>query len=256
MRGKFIRLKHPMKLQNKVALVTGASRGIGRAIALKLASEGASVVVHYKGNEEAAREVLSQLDAHGVRGVLAQADLADLGAVREMFASIEKTFPRLDILVNNAGWADFKPLENVSETDFNAIFDLNVKGVFFATQDATRRMNDGGRIVNISSGITRANVANGSVYAGSKAAIEAFSKCWAAELGPRQITVNVVSPGMTQTDLLLDSTPSAVLEAMKNQTPLGRLGEPKDIADVVAFLCTDDARWLTAQNILANGGVG
>lgn len=245
-----------MKLQNKVALVTGASRGIGRAIALKLSSEGASVIVHYKESEGGARAVLSQIENNGGRGVLAQADIADLGAVRKMFAEVEKVFPRLDILVNNAGWADFKPLEDVSETDFNAIFDLNVRGLFFATQEAIRRINDGGRIVHISSGITRANVANGSVYAGSKAAIEAFSKCWAAELGPRQITSNVVSPGMTQTDLLMSVTPEEVLEAMKTQTPLGRLGEPGDIADVVTFLCTDDARWLTAQNILANGGVG
>ena len=128
-------------------------------------------------------------------------------------------------------------------------------GLFFLTQEAARRMNDGGRIVNISSGITRANVAGGSVYTGSKAAIEGFTKSWAAELGPRQITVNVVSPGMTQTDLLLEVTPLEVLQSMKAQTPLGRLGEPQDIADVVAFLCSDDARWLTAQNVLANGGV-
>jgi 3-oxoacyl-[acyl-carrier protein] reductase len=264
MRRKFIRLnillahltKHLMKLRNKVALVTGASRGIGRAIALKLAGEGASIVVHYKGNEGAAREVLEQVEQGGARGVIASADLSNMSDVRAMFARIETTFPRLDILVNNAGWADFKPLENVSEDDFDAIFDLNVKGLFFTTQEAVKRMNDGGRLVHISSGITRTNVAGGSVYAGSKAAIESFSKCWAAELGPRQITSNVVSPGMTETDLLMSVTPREVLDLMEKQTPLGRLGQPEDIADVVAFLCTDDARWLTAQNLLANGGVG
>jgi 3-oxoacyl-[acyl-carrier protein] reductase len=245
-----------MKLQNKVALVTGASRGIGKAIALKLASEGARVIVHYKGNEDAAREVLVQIEQHGGSGVLARADLGDLNQIAQIFTQTESDFPRLDILVNNAGWADFKPLENVSENDFDAIFNLNVKGLFFLTQEAVRRMNDGGRIVNISSGITRANVGSGSVYTGSKAAIEGFTKSWAAELGPRQITVNVVSPGMTKTDLLLDSTPPEVLESMETQTPLGRLGEPQDIADVVAFLCSGDARWLTAQNLLANGGVG
>jgi 3-oxoacyl-[acyl-carrier protein] reductase len=245
-----------MKLQNKVALVTGASRGIGKAIALKLASEGASVIVHYKSSEEAAREVLSSIEAGGGHGVLARANLGDINQIAQLFTQIESTFPRLDILVNNAGFAAFNPLSEVSEREFDSIFNLNVKGLFFLTQEVVLRMNDGGRIVNISSGITRANVANGSVYTGSKAAIEGFTKSWAAELGPRQITVNVVSPGMTQTDLLLEVTPPEVLASMKAQTPLGRLGVPEDIADVVAFLCTDDARWLTAQNLLANGGVG
>lgn len=245
-----------MKLQNKVALVTGASRGIGRAIALKLAAEGANVIVHYKSNVVAAREVLSQIETNGGHGFLAKADLGDMNQIAHLFTQVESTFPHLDILVNNAGWADFKTLSEVSEHDFDLIFNLNVKGLFFLTQVAARRMNDGGRIVNISSGITRANVPGGSVYTGSKGAIEGFTKSWAAELGPRQITVNVVSPGMTKTDLLLDSTPQGVLDTMATQTPLGRLGEPQDIADVVAFLCSDDARWLTAQNLLANGGVG
>jgi 3-oxoacyl-[acyl-carrier protein] reductase len=244
-----------MKLQNKVALVTGASRGIGRAIVLKLASEGARVIVHYNSNEAAAREVLGQIEAQGGRAVFARADLADLSQITQLFAQIEHDFPSLDILVNNAGGVKFQALSNVTESDFDAIFQLNVKGLFFLTQQAVARMNDGGRIVNISSGITRANVASGSVYTGSKAAIEGFTKSWAAELGPRQITVNTVSPGMTQTDLLLEVTPPAVLDAMKAQTPLGRLGEPQDIADVVAFLCSEEARWLTAQNLLANGGV-
>lgn len=245
-----------MKLRNKVALVTGASRGIGRAIALKLASEGASVIVHYRGNESAAREVLTQIEQNGSKGVLARADLSDINQVAQVFTQVESAFPRLDILINNAGWVDFKPLEDVHEEDFDTIFNLNTKGLFFLTQHAVKRMNDGGRIINISSGITKANVANGSVYTGSKAAIEGFTKSWAAELGPRQITVNVVSPGMTETDLLLDSTPREVLDTFAKQTPLGRLGLPDDIADVVAFLCSEDARWLTAQNILANGGVG
>jgi 3-oxoacyl-[acyl-carrier protein] reductase len=245
-----------MKLQNKVALVTGASRGIGKAIALKLASEGARVIVHYNSGEDAARGVLAEIEKSGGSGALARADLGDINQIAGLFTQIESTFPRLDILVNNAGWAKFGSLSEVSEQDFDSIFNLNVKGLFFLTQAAANRMNDGGRIINISSGITRANVAGGSVYTGSKAAIEGFTKSWAAELGPRQITVNVVSPGMTQTDLLLEVTPQETLDSMRAQTPLGRLGEPQDIADVVAFLCTDDARWLTAQNLLANGGVG
>ena len=245
-----------MKLANKIALVTGASRGIGRAIALKLASEGATVIVNYKGNEAAAREVLSQIESRGGKGLVAQADLGDILQIRKMFSGIESTFPRLDILVNNAGWADFKPLEEVTEDDFDSIFNLNTRGLFFTTQEAVKRMNDGGRIINISSGITRANVAGGSVYTGSKAAIEGFMRSWAAELGPRQITVNTVSPGMTKTDLVVQVTSPERLEEFAAQTPLGRLGEPEDIADVVAFICGEGARWLTAQNVLANGGVG
>jgi 3-oxoacyl-[acyl-carrier protein] reductase len=243
-----------MKLENKFALVTGASRGIGRAIALRLAQDGASVAINYKSNENAALEVVKQIEANGGRAIALGADLADDMEMRRLFAELQSEFGVLDILVNNAGWAKFGPLEEVSENDFDDIFDLNVRGLFFATQEALRLMRDGGRIVNISSGITRVNAANGSVYAASKSAVEAFTRCWAAELGPRQITLNTVSPGMTETDLLMEVTLPEVLENMKNQTPLGRLGVPDDIADVVAFLCSDDARWLTAQNLLANGG--
>jgi 3-oxoacyl-[acyl-carrier protein] reductase len=245
-----------MKLQNKTALVTGASRGIGRAIALRLAREGASIVVHYKSNENAAQDVVREIEGSGGKALAIQAGIADLYEVRRMFGEIEGAVRRIDILVNNAGWAEYKPLEQVSEDDFDTIFDLNVRGLFFVTQEAVRLMPDNGRIVSLSSGITRANVANGSVYSGSKAAVEAFTRCWAAELGPRGITVNTVSPGMVVTDLLNEAIPTDVQQSFMRQTPLGRLGLPEDIADVVAFLCSDDGRWLTAQNILANGGMG
>lgn len=245
-----------MKLQNKVAVVTGASRGIGRAIALRLAQEGASVVVHFKENEEAARSVVEQIEKSGGIARAFAADIGDVVEVRRLFATIQSEFKTIDILVNNAGWANFKTLDEVDEEDFDAMFDLNVRGLFFVTQEAARLMNDNGRIVNISSGITRANVGAGAVYAGSKAAVEAFTRCWSSDLGTRGITVNTVSPGMTETDLLMEVTPADVLENMAAQSPFGRLGKPQDIADVVAFLCSEDARWLTAQNILANGGVG
>ncbi|MDQ3813672.1 MAG: SDR family oxidoreductase, partial [Armatimonadota bacterium] len=160
-----------------------------------------------------------------------------------------------DILVNNAGWAEFKPLAEASEEHFDALFNLNVRGLFFLTQEATRRIADNGRMINLSSGITRVNASGGSVYSGSKAAVEAFTRCWAAELGPRGITVNTISPGMTETDLMHEVTSPEALENFVQQTPLGRLGRPADIADIVAFLCSDDARWLTAQNLLANGGL-
>jgi len=248
-------MQNTSKLQNKVALVTGASRGIGRAIALRLARDGATVAVHYNNREEAALEVVREIEGAGGRAAAFQASLGDIEAVQSLATEVESTLGSVAMLVNNAGQAQFGPLVEVDESAYDAMFATNTKGLFFLTQAVARQMSEGGRIVNISSGITRANVAGGSAYAGSKAAIEAFTRCWAAELGPRGITVNVVSPGMTETDLLLEVTPREVLDGFIAQTPLGRLGLPTDIADVVAFLCSEDARWLTAQNVLANGGV-
>jgi 3-oxoacyl-[acyl-carrier protein] reductase len=245
-----------MKLENKTALVTGASRGIGRAIALRLAADGARVVVHYKGSEDKANEVVREIESNGGSAVALSADIGDVAEVRRLFSEVEAHYKTLDILVNNAGGAEFKVLDEVTEDDFDATFDLNVRGLFFTTQEAARLMNDNGRIINISSGITRINSATGSVYAASKAAVEAFTRCWSEDLGKRGITVNTVSPGMVETDLLLSTTPRESLDNMAKCSPFNRLGKPEDIADVVAFLCTDDARWLTAQNILANGGVG
>jgi 3-oxoacyl-[acyl-carrier protein] reductase len=245
-----------MQLQNKIAVVTGASRGIGAAIAKRLASDGATVVVNYKSNEEAAQSVVSEIESAGGKAVAIAADIADIVEVRRMFSQIEGELGHVDILVNNAGWAEWRVLAEADEDHYDSIFDLNTRGLFFATQEAARIMRDNGRIINISSGITRVNSGVGSVYAGSKAAIEAFTRCWSEDLGKRGITVNTVSPGMVETDLLLGSTPQETLDRMATQSPFNRLGEPRDIADVVAFLCTDDARWLTAQNILANGGVG
>lgn len=245
-----------MTLQNKSALVTGASRGIGAAIALRLAADGARVAVHYKSNREKADEVVKLIRSTGGEAFALHADLADSLEVHHMMGELEARWKTLDILVNNAGWAKFATLDDVQEDDFDTMFDLNVRGLFFLTQQCSPLLNDGGRIVNISSGITRVNAANGSVYAATKCAVEAFTRCWAADLGKRGITVNTVSPGMTETDLLMEVTSPEFLESMAQQSPFGRLGQPADIADVVAMLCSEDARWLTAQNILANGGVG
>ncbi len=243
-----------MKLENKIAMVTGASRGIGRAIALRLADEGARVAVHYNSNQNAAQEVADEIKQRGGQAQIFAADLGKIADAQDLVSQVESKFGAIDLLINNAGVAQFAPLEEAAENDYDAMFALNTKGVFFLTQAAAPKMPNGARIVLISSGITRANVAGGSAYAGSKAAIEAFARCWAAEFGPRQITVNTVSPGMTETDLLLGSTPREVLDNFAAQTPLGRLGQPQDIADVVAFLCSEEARWMTANNLLANGG--
>jgi len=245
-----------MKLQNKTALVTGASRGIGRAIALRLARDGARVAVHFKDNETKANETVEAILGVGGDAFALRGDLADSFDAHHIAGALETRWKNLDILINNAGAATFGSLMEVSEEGFDALFDLNVRGLFFLSQQCAKILNDNGRIINISSGITRVHASGASVYAASKSAVEAFTRCWAAELGPRGITVNTVSPGMTETDLLMEVTPQAALQNMIAQTPLGRLGQPADIADVVAYLCSDDARWLTAQNLLANGGVG
>lgn len=244
-----------MSLSGKTALVTGASRGIGRAIALRLARDDARVIVHFNRDQNAAQSVVQEIERAGGKAASIQADIADLEAVKIMFSGLQTPFERLDIVVNNAGWASFAPLPDVTTEEFDALFHLNVRGLFFVTQEAVKRLNEGGRIVNISSGITRVNAAGGSVYAATKSAVEAFTRCWSADLAARQITVNTVSPGMTETDLMREVVPPQALEGMIAQTPLGRLGTPSDIADVVAFLCSDEARWLTAQNLLANGGI-
>ena len=240
----------------KIAVVTGGSRGIGRAIALKLAQNGVRVVVNYNSNHQAAEQTVREIQASGGDALAIQGDWSDDNSRAKFFSELRSTCSGLDWLINNAGVAEFAPLGEISSQSFDSIFNLNVRGLLLGTQQAVGMMRDGGRIVNISSGITRVNASSGSVYAASKAAVEMLTKCWAAELGPRQITVNTVSPGLTHTEMLEQVMSPEALEKAKSETALGRLGEPEDIADIVAFLCSDEARWVTAQNILANGGVG
>jgi len=241
-------------LTGKVAIVTGASRGIGRAIAERLGSDGAVVVVNYAQNEHAAWEVVRAIEARGGQAAAMQADMSRVDAVRRLFAQAHRQFGRLDILLNNAGTARFAPLADVTEDEWDRQFALNAKGAFFAMQEAARVMADGGRIVNISSGVTQTGSASASVYAGTKAALEQFTLSAARELGPRGITVNTVSPGMTMTDLLALVVPPDAQAQIAQQAPLGRLGQPGDIADIVAFVVSEQARWLTGQNIRATGG--
>ena len=241
-------------LTGKVAIVTGGSRGIGRAIAESLGRAGAHVVVNYTRSAEKAQEVVQVIEADGGQARAIQADLSVMADVRRLFAETQENFGRLDILVNNAGTATFAPIADVTEEDFDALFALNVKGAFFALQEAARRLADGGRVVNISSGVTIAGGPAVSVYAGTKAALEQFTLAAAKELGPRGITVNTVSPGGTVTDLMHSVIPKEAQDRMAQSSPLGRLGQPDDIADVVTFLVSDAGRWITGQNIRANGG--
>ncbi len=248
-----------MRLSDKVAVVTGAGRGIGRAVALGLAREGATVFINYLRDAESAGDVVKEIEAGGGKAFALQADVSRVEEVRAFFAEVSMRAPEIDILVNNAGTASTKPqpLGSVDLAEYDRIFDLNTRGLFFMSpQEALRLLPDGGRIVNVSSLASRMTAPGRSVYAGTKGAIEAFTRVWAAELGGRGITVNSVSPGIVETDRLRAQLSSEMRESFIGQTPLARIGQPEDIADAVVFLCSDEGRWMTAQNLVAAGGLG
>lgn len=240
------------KLDGKVALITGASRGIGRATALRMAQDGAAVVLNYVANEPAAREVQALIRAQGGEAELVRADVTALAEIPRLFDAATAHFGKLDILVNNAGVGGRGSVASADEDVYDRLFAVT-KGVFFTLQTASARLADGGRIVNLSTGLTRGWAQGVAAYAGSKAAIEQFSRSLSKDLGARGITVNVVLPGVTETDMTANM-PSENKQHMRQQTSLARLGRPADIADIIAFLASDDARWITGQLIVANGG--
>ena len=238
-------------LKGKVAIVTGASSGIGRAIADRLAEEGATVVVNYRVNVEKARAVADGIVAKGGAALVMQADMSRVADAQRLVQETVQRFQRLDILVNNAGRFTPKNLVDTTEEEFDAILALNAKGPYFAMQAAARVLSDGGRIVNISTALTHLNFPGATAHLGSKAALEQYGKGLALELAPRGITVNTVLPGFTDTGVLTDDTRTMGIQ----MSPLKRLGLPSDIADVVAFLVSEQARWLTGQVIHAGGGL-
>lgn len=242
-------------LDGKAAVVTGGSRGIGRAIVRRLAAEGATVVLSFVQQEAAAVAVAEEVRTAGGRAHLVRADMGVLDDVRRLFAEAERLAGGLDILVNNAATGRPSPIAEVTEEEFDRTFAVNAKGVFFALQEAARRMRDGGRIINISTANTVLPAPNNALYQGSKGAVEQFTRVASRELGRRGITVNTVSPAATDTDLLRRSNPPEVLERVPSMVPLGRLGRPEDIANVVAFLAGPDGGWVTGQNIFAGGGL-
>ncbi|TGQ69726.1 SDR family oxidoreductase [Mesorhizobium sp. M00.F.Ca.ET.186.01.1.1] len=238
-------------LQGKTAIVTGSSRGIGRAIAEGLAAKGAAVVVNYVGNQKAADEVVAGIASKGGKAIAIQADISSISDIRRLFDETESALSAIDIVVANVGVAVIKPMTDATEADFDQVFGTNAKGTFFTLQEAARRVRDGGRIVAVSTGGTKMFFTQTALYLGSKGAVEQFVRVLSRELGPRGITVNALSPGFTDTDLL----PERDRAVAAGMSPFGRIGAPRDVADVAVFLASDEARWLTGENFQAGGGV-
>lgn len=246
------------KLINKVAVVTGASKGIGAEIARQLAAEGARVVVNYASSKAGAEKVVADIAAKGGRAVAVQGDVSKEADVKRLFAEARQAFGApVDVLVNNAGVFDHQPLENVTPEHFHRQFDLNVLGLLLATKAAVAQFGpEGGSVINISSVVATMALPNGSVYAATKAAVDAVTRGLAKELGARKVRVNSVNPGLIVTE---GATAGGFTEGKFKEwaianTPLGRLGQPGDVAPVVAFLASDDARWVTGEALYVSGG--
>ena len=239
-------------------MVTGASKGIGARIARDLAAEGASVVVNYASSKRAADQIVDDISKEGGKAIAVQGDVSQKQDIERLFAETKRAFGRLDILVNNAGVYEFRPLENVTEDHFHAIFNLNVLGLILATQEAVKHFgSSGGSVINISSVASTTTPPTSSVYSASKAAVDAVTKVLAKELGPRNIRVNAINAGMVETEGLhaggiVESDFRRQLEA---QTPLGRIGQPQDVSPAVVFLASSDAGWITGEALFVSGGV-
>lgn len=246
------------KLSGKVAIVTGASKGIGAAIAKAFAAEGASVVVNYSSSKAGADKAVSEITAAGGKAVAVQANVSGQADIDRLFAETIKAFGRLDIVVNNAGIYEFMPIEGITEDHFHRQFNLNVLGLLLVSQAAVKQFGSaGGNIINISSVVSTISFPAASVYSGTKAAVDAITRSLGAELGPRGIRVNAIRPGMVETE----GTHAAGIEesdmqkSVLAQTPLGRLGQPDDIASAAVFLASNDSSWITGETLLISGGL-
>ncbi len=242
-------------LTRKVAIVTGAAGGIGAAISRRLARDGFAVIVNYSGNAAAAEALVSSIESEGGKAVSAQADVGDASAVARMFDAAEAAYGGVDVLVNNAGIMSLAPIAESDDALFDRQVAINLKGTFNTLREAARRMRQGGRIVNVSSSVTTLLQPGYGVYAATKAAVEAMTSVLTKELRGRAITVNAVAPGPTATKLFLDGKPQELIERLAKAAPLERLGQPEDIAAVVAFLAGPDGAWVNGQTLRANGGI-
>jgi len=245
------------RLKGKVAVVTGASKGIGAAIAQHLAAEGAAVVVNYASSKEGADRVVAEITGKGGRAVAVQADVSRPADIQRLFAEAKKAFGRLDVLVNNAGIYEFAPLEAVTPEHFHKQFDLNVLGLILTTQEALKHLGaGGGSIINISSVAATAAPPATSVYSATKAAVDAVTRSLAKELGPRKIRVNSINPGMVETEGVHAAgiSDSDFRRQVEAQTPLGRIGQPRDIGPAAVFLASDESGWITGETLHIAGG--
>jgi 3-oxoacyl-[acyl-carrier protein] reductase len=239
----------------KVAIVTGASRGIGAAVARRLASDGFAVVVNYASSSREADALVAELQAAGGQAIAVKADVSRADDVRRMFETSEQQLGKVDVLVNNAGVLKTVPLADTSDALFDQTVNINLRGTFNTLREAAARLNDGGRIVNFSSTTLALNMPGYGVYNATKAAVEAFTHVFAKELRGRNITVNAVAPGPVATSLFLDGKTEEQIRTFAKMPPLQRLGQPEDIASVVSFLAGPDAGWVNGQVLRANGGV-
>ncbi|MGE6469053.1 SDR family oxidoreductase [Serratia proteamaculans] len=239
----------------QVAIVTGASRGIGAAIAERLAADGFTVIVNYSGNQALADQLVRKIEQKGGRALSAKADVSDAAAVAQLFDRAEQAFGGVDILVNNAGVIALAPLAEMSDADVDRLIDINLKGTFNTLREAAKRLRDNGRIINFSSSVVGLLQPGYGMYAASKAAVEALTSVLAKELRGRNITVNAIAPGPTATGLFLDGKTPELIERLAKMAPLERLGQPQDIAAAVSFLAGADGAWINGQTLRANGGI-
>jgi len=246
------------KLDGKVAIVTGASKGIGAAIAKQFAAEGAAVVVNYASSKQGADRVVDEIAKHGGKAVAVQANVAKKAEVERLFSATKQAFGKLDILVNNAGIYEFSPLEEITEEHFHRHFDVNVLGLLLTSQAALKHFGpEGGSIINISSGASTLTPPNTSVYTATKGAVDAVTRTLARELGPRHIRANAINPGMVETEGVRAGgfDKSDFRKQLESQTPLGRIGQTQDIAPAAVFLASSDAAWITGETLLIAGGL-
>lgn len=246
------------KLNGKVAVVTGASKGIGAHVAKQFAAEGAAVVVNYASSKEGADRVVDEITKRGGKAVAVQANVAMKSEVERLFSAAKKAFGKIDILVNNAGVYEFSSLEQITEEQFHKHFDVNVLGLLLATQEAVKQFDSaGGSIINISSAVTSLTPPSSSVYTGTKGAVDAITRTLAKELGSRNIRVNAINPGMIETEGVIAAgfNEGEFRKGVEAQTPLGRIGQPDDIAPAAVFLASSDARYITGETLRVAGGL-